>query len=95
MRVVSNSPTFCLAADSCTANNCPVRIATCGNNDNQRWLVDEEKRLRPLNAATVCMELPSGGAGSGTAVRLWSCSTGTTFDHQRWSVTGEPVGMQQ
>jgi hypothetical protein len=90
MRVHSNNPSLCLAADSCTANNCPVRLATCGSNDNQRWLVDSEQRLRPLNSATVCMELPSSAAAAGTAVRLWTCSTAASgFDNQRWSMTGE------
>jgi hypothetical protein len=88
MRVVSNNPSLCLAADSCTANNCPVRLATCGSNDNQRWLVDSKQRLRPLNGATVCMELPSSAATAGTAVRLWSVAT-SSFTHQQWSITGE------
>jgi hypothetical protein len=101
MRVVSANPTLCLAADTCSSNFCPLRLVTCGSNDAQRWLMDSNQRLRPLSAATMCLELPSSGAASGTAARLYTCSSGTTsillgllawrnsFNNQRWLVSGE------
>jgi hypothetical protein len=79
MRLHSWDANLCLQA--CGTNGCTsITLATCASSDAQRWLYDNMQRLRPLNAATLCLQW------SGTALVLSNTCSGTA--PFMWGVTG-------
>ena len=65
-------------------NGTPVYQWDCHNGNNQKWVLDEDKRLRPLHAPHMCLDVHEGNTQNGAHLVIWDCHQGK---NQKWTIT--------
>eukprot|EP00956_Cyclotella_meneghiniana_P000525 scaffold571_cov34-Cyclotella_meneghiniana.AAC.7 len=81
--VNSLKPIFCMdLSGGRTHNGNEVIIHTCHHNNNQRWWMDPDGRIRSMANLNKCLE--AGTPHLNAKLFIWDCNDGI---HQQWDIT--------
>lgn len=65
------------------ANGTPVLQWDCHDGNHQKWVLDTQKRLRPLHAPHMCLDILTGSTQNGAQLGIWQCHN---WNNQKWTI---------